>query len=223
MQIDPGIEWQRLTRVYGEKSDEELLELGEDFGNLTEIAQQVLRDEMKKRSLAVPQESAAQPPQNRPPAFPRWTRAVSEPPAPTGEDEDQSDEQGEDRPREYTWKTLLRTCDTGEEAWQICEMLKRSNIDCWIVAPAQGSLDVTGPRVVVAADQLDEARAIAARPIPQEIIEQSKSPIEDFEPPACPECGAPDPLLEDIDPCNRWRCEACGAEWSDTPPAGEES
>jgi hypothetical protein len=51
MQSDAGAEWERLTRIYAEKSDEELRELAEDFGNLTDVAQQVLRDEMKKRGL----------------------------------------------------------------------------------------------------------------------------------------------------------------------------
>jgi hypothetical protein len=213
MQMDSGIEWQRLTRLYGEKSDEELLELGDDFGNLTDVAQQVLRDETKKRGLAAPQEAKPEPAPNRQPAFARWSQGAAE----QNTDFDAEDEVPEpnDVPREYTWKTLLRTCDTREEAWQISEVLKRANIDSWIEAPAQGSLDVTGPRVMVAADQLDEARAIAARPIPQDIIDQSKTPVEDFQPPTCPQCGAADPLLEDIDPCNRWKCEACGAEWKD--------
>jgi hypothetical protein len=223
MQIDPGTEWQRLTRLYGEKGDEELLELGDDFGNLTEVAQQVLRDELKKRSLATPQEAKPEPAPARQPAFGRWSQAAAEPDSLGEEEEDGNPGNQQDyRPREYTWKTLLRTCDTQEEAWQISEVLKRANIDSWIEAPAQGSLDVTGPRVVVAADQLEEALAIAARPIPQDIIDQSKTPVEDFHPPTCPRCGAADPLLEDIDPCNQWKCEACGAEWKDAALPAEE-
>ena len=73
--------------------DEELLELAEDFGNLTETAQLVLRDEMKKRGLAW--EDSCSPP-NRSPRnelpetasmagfekgnaiFGRWSQAVAE-------------------------------------------------------------------------------------------------------------------------------------------------
>ncbi len=51
MQADPILEWQRLTEHYREMSDEELHELADDLGNLTDTAQQVLRSEMKSRGL----------------------------------------------------------------------------------------------------------------------------------------------------------------------------
>jgi transposase-like protein len=76
-------------------------------------------------------------------------------------------------------------------------------------------MDVSPPRVVVAADELEEARAIAARPIPQEIINQSRVKVEDYEPPVCPRCGAADPLLQGVDPFNQWLCESCRARWTE--------
>ena len=54
MQSDTGAEWERLTQLYAEKSDEELRELTEDFGNLTDTARQVLREEMRKQGLDSP-------------------------------------------------------------------------------------------------------------------------------------------------------------------------
>ncbi|MGC2298006.1 MAG: hypothetical protein WA476_04325 [Acidobacteriaceae bacterium] len=78
MQNDAAQEWQRLTSLYAEKSDEELLELAEDFGNLTETAQQVLRDEMRKRRLETPQALAAKPAEGeRPLVSGGWNRAVA--------------------------------------------------------------------------------------------------------------------------------------------------
>ncbi|MGA8530297.1 MAG: hypothetical protein WB622_11325, partial [Acidobacteriaceae bacterium] len=62
---------------------------------------------------------------------------------------------------------------------------------------------------------------IIARPIPQEIVEQSKVRVEDFVPPTCPKCGAADPLLEAVEPTNMWLCEVCGAEWSEPGGAVE--
>ncbi|HKF47562.1 MAG TPA: hypothetical protein VKB38_09415 [Terracidiphilus sp.] len=50
----PDQEWRRLTDLYSEKYDEELWELAADYKNLTEMAKQVLRDEMKKRGLGDP-------------------------------------------------------------------------------------------------------------------------------------------------------------------------
>ena len=78
---------------------------------------------------------------------------------------------------------------------------------------------MSNPRILVAADQFDQAREIASQPIPQAIVEQSKMQVPDFEPPVCPSCGADDPILEGADPVNSWRCERCGKQWTD--PAEE--
>jgi transposase-like protein len=69
----------------------------------------------------------------------------------------------------------------------------------------------------VAADQLEEAREIAARPIPQEIVELSQMEVPEFEPPKCPQCGAEDPVLEGAEPVNAWLCEVCGKQWTESP------
>lgn len=215
MQNDPGTEWQRLTRLYAEKTDDELDELAADFGNLTETAQQVLRDERSKRGLPSLDPPKPTPPSDRRPSFARSHQPSVEPGSALNEPQDALAQPGDGLPREYTWKTLLRTCDSREEAWQIYEVLRRAGIESWIEAPEQGTLDITGPRVLVPADQLDEARAIAARPIPQDVLDESRIRLEDFVPPSCPKCGASDPLLESVDPCNQWSCDVCGARWSE--------
>jgi len=51
---NPDKEWRRLTGHYAGLYDGELLELARDHKSLTEMAQQVLRDEMKKRGLGEP-------------------------------------------------------------------------------------------------------------------------------------------------------------------------
>jgi hypothetical protein len=208
MQIDQAAEWQRLTKLYREMWDDELLNLAEDFSALTEMAQQVLRDELKLRSLgeARPQEAAE--------------RSIR-PPIPHhdfGEDLSAAeDSNGEsDSPHEFTWKTLLCECDTGEQAWQVYELLRRAGIESWIEAPGSRSIELSSPRVLVAADELDRAREIAAQPIPQDIIDQSRMDVPEFEPPTCPRCGAEDPVLESADPSNSWTCESCGNEWTES-------
>ena len=75
------------------------------------------------------------------------------------------------------------------------------------------------PRVLVAADQLDQARAIAAQPIPQEIVEEEKEEVPEFVEPKCPKCGSDDVVLEGVDPENTWRCEQCYEQWTETSPA----
>lgn len=224
MQNDPAREWQRLTRLYGEMSDEELQNLAASFGDLTEFAQPILRDELRKRGLGDP--AAAPGPTARPmpqPAaspsapgvvFGGWHSSAA---AQQDEFEPQvgSEDDEADTPHEYTWKALLCECDSGEQVLQVFESLQRAGIQAWKIGPSSYFGSQT-TRIRVAADQLDEAKQILLQPIPQDIIDQSRMKVEDFVPPACPKCGAEDPLLQSVEPTNTWTCETCGAQWSDS-------
>jgi hypothetical protein len=225
MQSNPLEEWQSLTEVYSQKYDGELLELAADSADLTEVAQQVLRDEMKKRGLDWP--GAADNPADQQ-ELPPGRRSHPGIDLPDAEDAIGEPGDGEsDPPREYTWKTLLRACESLEQAWQISEVLRRAGIESWVERSGSkhaipwDEWGVGDIQVQVAADQLDQARAIAAQPIPQDIIDESHEKPAEFELPACPHCGASDPVLENADPVNAWKCEACGNEW--TEPAADQN
>jgi hypothetical protein len=220
MQSNPLVEWQRLTQLYREKNDDELLDLAADSADLTEVAQQVLRDEMKTRGLDKQNLAASEPIEPDRPVAPQYAPDFN---LPDTNDPGAEDAQGQsDLSREYTWKTLLCECDGWEEAWQIRELLRRGGIESWIERPGSrhaipwDELGVGNLHVLVAADQLDQSRAIAAQPVPQDIIDESKEKTPDFVPPVCPHCGAADPVLEGVDPCNTWRCEACGKRWTES-------
>ncbi len=88
-------DWQSLTKLYGEMYDDELLELNDGIGDLTEVAQQVLRDEIKKRGLDKTDHQIL---------------PIADSPAAEGEPN-----QG-DQSHEFTWKTLLCECNNREEA-----------------------------------------------------------------------------------------------------------
>ena len=209
MPADPLEEWRRLTNLYAEMGDVEIRELADKINDLTPTAQQILRDEVKKRGQSESRSSEA--PKSNPSAAvhfePKYYRYQSS-----------DTESEEDGSHEYTWKTPLRDCDSIEEARQRAEMLRRAGIDCWLKAPgASGSLDMTGYQIEVAADQLDQAQAVVAQPIPQDIIDQinEEQSASAYELPVCPKCGAADPTLESIEPSNNWLCESCGYTWSD--------
>jgi hypothetical protein len=206
MPDDPQRYWRDLTENYGQMSDGELLDLGESRGDLTEMAQQVLRDEMRKRGLddAKPVNAAHITGQ---PAVVHWE-------SPRYRDRAREAPDESDEPGEFTWKTLLCECDTSQEAWQVGETLRRAGIESWVTG-SRSTWDVSGPRVQVAADQLEQAQAVLASPIPPEVIAESQMEVPEFALPGCPQCGASDPLLESVDPVNTWLCESCGAEWSD--------
>ncbi|MFZ0746999.1 MAG: hypothetical protein WAM85_21530 [Terracidiphilus sp.] len=213
MQNNPLEAWQRLSDLYREMGDEELRELDENLGDLTEVAQQVLRDEMRKRRLDEPHAA-----ENVEENAGHREDLESGPAvrAPEAADAIADSDLG----HEYTWKTLLCECDNHAKAWQISETLKRAGIESWLEGPQSTfQFDGNSPRVLVAADQLEQARGIAARPIPQEIIDQSEADVPEFELPVCPRCGAADPALESVDPVNTWRCETCQKLWTD--PAGD--
>lgn len=208
MQTDPLEEWRRLTTLYAEMGDVEIRELADQIDTLTPTAQQILRDEMTKRGISERGSAAAPAAQGDRGATLHWepanyTYQFSNPP------------NENDGPHDYTWKTELCTCNSPEEAWQVGEVLRRAGLDSWIEQP-RGRLGLDGPRVMVAADQLEAARQVAAQPIPQDIINASR--LDDgsaYENPVCPKCKAEDPTLESVEPSNNWLCESCGYTWSD--------
>jgi hypothetical protein len=228
MQNDPFVEWQRLTGLYGVMYDGELLNLAADSADLTDTARQVLHDEMKKRGLDEP--SAAGNASN--PSAPLRGPATAPPDAEEPDSEEEAERES-DLPHDYTWKTLLCECNEPQQAQQICAVLRQVGIECWIERPGSYSphsqlgnefspysqLDLRNPRILVAADRLDEARTIIARPIPQEFLDQSQTVEPDFQSPVCPKCGSADPVLEGVDPFNSWRCDSCGKQWTESAGA----
>lgn len=301
MHENPDKEWRRLTEHYAGLYDGELLELARDSKSLTEMAQQVLRDEMKKRGLGEPlaprpgaasqRVSEAASPRGAKPAgrTVRATRPAEPPPDPRMEEdrlrfaghyatlcdddlldladdmesltagaqlalgqelekrglgtmraiteaqgeeeadaleraEERMDAQDEDEsesgePHEYTWKVELAEFDTRTEAAQRIEMLRRAGIESWFVNPAAYFADPyaqpSSYRISVPADQLEDAQRVIALPVPADIVEQSQAAPPEFEMPRCPKCHAPDPVLIDTEPTNKWLCESCGNEWSE--------
>jgi|HubBroStandDraft_6_1064221.scaffolds.fasta_scaffold560162_2 hypothetical protein len=222
MQEDPVRYFQDLSENYRQMSDHELLELAATPADLTDVARQVLRDEIRRRRLDEqdsPRAGEIPGPVPRknfdliagPLATPQVVSYESEAP---GEEDEQ--------PHDYTWKTLLCECNELVEARHLGEALKRAGIESWIEALSSYGVGMGGPRVMVAADQLEFARAIAARPIPPDILEESQIDVPEFAAPVCPECGAHDPVLESADPVNAWLCEACGAEWCDPEPKNDD-
>jgi len=219
MQSDPGTEWERLTRLYGEKSDEELLDLAEDFGNLTDVAQQVLRDEMRKRMLPEASGGASERRAEQRAIFGRWNTETEAGPATSEAERESGDEDGA---VEYTWKTVLCECEDSDQAELLSMVLRQAGIENWIERPNAGGIGRFLPRVLVAADELDKAREVASQPIPQEIVDLANTPDEEFVAPSCPRCGSANSLLMSLEPTNAWQCDDCGARWSDPAPVENE-
>ena len=226
MQSDPSEEWRRLTEAYRDMSEEELRNLAEDFDDLTENAKQALRQEMRSRGLGDPQSPLPIIESQRSWNVERKSYDLLAGPlansyvVPSDPDEVGHEEV---RKHDYTWKTLLCECNEVAVAQQISEMLTRAGIENWPEALPRYAIGLGSPKIYVAADQLEQARAIAAQPIPQEIIDDSKAEVPDYVVPKCPKCGAEDPILEAVEPTNTWCCEQCDYKWSDPADAAVDS
>lgn len=201
--------WRRLTALYAEMGDLEIRELADQINDLTDNAQQVLRDEMKKRGIG--ERRAAR-------------NSLSGLHWDDREESDQSLDADVGATSSFTWKTGLCRCDSIDEAAQRGEMLRRAGIESWVqrpgsrfVVPWISEPGVGDIQINVAADQLDEARAVIAQPVPREIIEmvEEAHSTPEYEIPRCPRCKAEDPTLESAEPSNNWLCETCGYAWSE--------
>jgi hypothetical protein len=212
MHDSPAQDWQWLRENYRSMLDGELEELAASFGDLTEMAQQVLRTELRNRGLPEPGAEAVVPKRPKSSAASGWASTVG--PDAEVSQSNEVDRDGDRSPHEYTWKTQLCVCETTEQANQIREMLRRAGIDSWVEEPG-ARWSVVSPRVVVAADQLEQAIEIARQPIPRDILEQSTEEVPEYVAPNCPRCGADDAVLESAEPTNSWLCEACGRQWTE--------
>jgi hypothetical protein len=209
MQDDLTEEWRRLSEHYAQMYDGELARLAGRYSDLTNVAKEVLRVEMLKRGLGDPTKPQEVQQDSRRLRFDRGVEL---------DGREQRDADGEDGApaHEYTWKTELCECDTSEQVWQLRETLDRAGIQSW-PRGAGYSISSTPSRylILVAADQLEEARKIAAQPIPQDVIDWLQTEVPPLVIPKCPACGDPDPTLLEDEQANRWSCEECGKEWTE--------
>jgi hypothetical protein len=187
-----------LAARYAEMGDTELLDLRADFEDLTEPAQQALRQELLNRKL--------------------WVNdAPPQPPAPPPIRETEPRENSADV---LLGGTSLCECGSTEQANLICYALGLEDIAAAVYRP-ESEFSISSPQVRVAPDEVEKARAILAKGIPDEVVREFENlpTPEDFVEPACPKCGATDALLESVDPVNQWLCESCGTRWQDEPQA----
>ena len=186
--MDQAKEWQRLTTLYRGKTGEELQELAEDFGDLTEIAQQVLRDELKSRGLRSPEEVVQ-------------TQSA---PALNLNDSPQD---------EVPW--ILRESGDSRTLGEMQSALEQSGIRSKVVAPHENIYRTQLLQLQVDEQNASRAEEVLAAPRAMTASRSEEEDAEDFEAPMCSQCGSSDPLLESIEPSNTWLCENCGHRWMD--------
>jgi len=189
---NPADEWRHLTALYAEMGDTELLELKASLGDLTEMAQGVLRDEMKKREL--------------------WDLPLPQKASPN---------KGAAKPHSLDDLRLAGVVvgeyDTVNEANLAEYVLDLSGIQAVVV---NNTFDLTLPSLRVAPDDAERAKVLLAQPISASVRADYEATrhLADFEIPGCPHCRCEEVLLEEVEPSNQWLCEECGHRWADAVP-----
>ncbi len=189
--IGDAAQYQELLTLYGSYTDDELIGLGRGMADLTEMAQDVLGDELKRRGLSVA--SAREPVQVR---------------VLTDDDLQDMRSYAELAPAE-----CIFDFEDERAASAAYYALAGEGIEAIVVSPSGTKFDNRGPRVVVTPKDAERAATILSQPSADELKAEAEETPEEFALPRCPACGGEETLLESVDPVNQWRCDDCGHTW----------
>ena len=208
---DPAAEWRRLSAHYRQLTDDELVDLARKQGELTDIAQQCLRDEVVGRRLKIE------------PVKPEKARPVLVPQSP---DSPYAEE-----------RSLVQLCTVWSvrDALQIQNLLDGAGIPFYMGEERATGVDqVTsnfagGVDVSIMNVGLPWARPLMLYYFPKDVPAAEKEEEEKNETPAvirCPKCNSEEVVFQDMqdeDPATherilqkyKWKCDSCGNEWED--------
>jgi hypothetical protein len=186
--IGDAAQYQELLTLYGSYGDDELVELGRGMADLTEMAQDVLRDELKRRGLEI-----------------KSAREAAEKRVLTDDDLQDMRAYAESAPAE-----CIFDFEDERAASAAYFALTGEGIEAIVVSPSGAKFDNRGPRVVVTPKDAERAATILSQPSADELKEETPA---EFDLPRCPACGGQETLLESVDPVNQWRCDDCGHTW----------
>jgi ribosomal protein S27E len=189
--IGDAAQYRDLVTLYGTYGDEELIELARGMDDLIAMAQEVLKGELTRRRIPIPSPNAAKLPNS------------------VKESDSEIDRFVDLAPQDCIWEFA-----EAEDALAASEALKAANIENSVILPRSDTLDIRPPRLAVSPEDVEKTEAILSKPIPEEfrILVRTRG---EFVVPSCRKCGAPDPVLESIEPANEWRCEVCGHTWTE--------
>jgi hypothetical protein len=182
-------QYRDLMALYGSYGDEELVELSRTMGDLTEMAQDVLKGEMGRRGLKV---GAA--------VRPTETRVLT--------DGDLADMRAY---AELAPDECIFDVESERAASTAYYALMNAGIDSIVVSKP-------GPSVVVKPKDAERAAEILSGLSTDKLTEHVMEETDvEFDLPRCPACGGEETVLESVDPVNQWRCEDCGNTWLEEP------
>jgi hypothetical protein len=195
-QPDSLAQQQEFTRLYASMSDEQLLELHDDYDDLSEIAQPILRDELHRRKLW----------QSAPAAQPEKPAPAPDDGAPLPGDTEELLLDG----------VIVGILDNDSDVGLASYILEQAKIPS-IASNPKESFGIRRTELRVSPEDADRAAALLAQPVTASMREEYQAMLDagDFVLPACPACGSTEILLESTEPTNHWLCDACGHHWQD--------
>jgi DNA-directed RNA polymerase subunit M/transcription elongation factor TFIIS len=210
--LDPAGAWLRLSEHYRQLSDDELVHLARQTSELTDVAQQVLAQEIANRRLKIPPEEPADPrsPVSQP-------DSAEKPTLPYAED------------RELV---LICTVWSLADALKLQRLLDTAGIPFYLGpekatrADAVTSNFARGLSVQIMQVGVPWARRVLQQYSPADEPPEEKVDESDNFAIHCPKCHSTEVVFEDLDrgPANsdgkpssrfNWTCDSCGHEWED--------
>ena len=232
--IDPEQERQQLADHYSRQVDGRLEKVAREGYELSDLAKEVLRAELKKRGLQVElaqfvpaRIKKAPEPADRPEAD------APEADAGAGQELPQLDSEAEDE----ELVTIRRFRDL-PEALLAKGSLDSAGIECGLADDNMVRMDwfysnaIGGIKLLVKAEEAASAEQILSQPIPENF---DVSGVGEYEQPRCPKCGSLDINFRELDPATyfslgvtylgvgvpipihrqAWRCHSCDVEWEE--------
>lgn len=235
-------EWLRLSEHYQKMTDGELIAIARDRSKLTEIAQQILAQELSQRKLKVEPEDQPTGPESTT----RTTTAISAPKTgdsvktgdPDAADTDSTDHDATDHDAADDDATdpyaddrkLYEICTVWSvrDALQVQRMLDVAGIPFFMGEEKATSVDsvtsnfAQGVSVQIMSIGWPWARQALKYYEPKDVPESEKQPWDEEVDVRCPSCRSKDILFEQLvetptadPPKFKWTSTVCGHEWQD--------
>jgi DNA-directed RNA polymerase subunit M/transcription elongation factor TFIIS len=210
--LDPAGEWLRLSEHYRQLSDDELVDLARQTSELTDVAQQVLAQEIANRRLKIPLEEPAAPriPESQPDSA-----------------EDAESPYAEDREL-----VVICTVWSLADALKLQRLLDTAGIPFYVGPEKAFGFDAAtsnfanGLSVQIMRVGVPWAGQALQQYFPADVPPDEKVDESDNLAIHCPKCHSTKVVFEDLDrglensegePSSKfnWTCDSCGHQWED--------
>ena len=209
---DDPQEWLRLNQRYQQMDEAELLQLRDDFDDLTPIAQEILRPILQSRGMWLLPEAAHTPSAMRHADY-SFLRTTSNPQGPDVTDRDSLLKDN---------GVAVRACESLDDASLLRDYLQENKIVSLVTTTKRG-YPVRFPEIMVFPEDVERASELLDHADVDALRRASEADSGQFIDGSskCPGCRSAEIMLQPSRPdcLNAWICSDCGRSWQDNLPA----